>query len=178
MFDKHGWVLWLTGLPAAGKSVLARELWRRRIDASDHVVVLDSDEVRRILTPVAAYTPAERDQFYQRLVDLAALLSSYGVNVIIAATGNRRAYREAARAQLAPFAEVWVRCPAAVCRSRDPKRLYAQADAGELAALPGVGISYETPETPELIIETDRSTVAECVDAIIAGIPFLQRWRE
>src|SRR5690349_3520820 len=106
MNQPAGWVVWLTGLPASGKTTLAYAL-------------------RGMLLPNSNYTPAERDWFYNRLSELAIWLARGGEHVIIAATGSRRCYREAARARLGPrFAEVWVCCPAEVCRSRDLKGLY------------------------------------------------------
>jgi adenylylsulfate kinase len=178
MSDTDGWALWLTGLPAAGKSVLARAIRQKLGDAGVNVVILDSDELRRILTPTPTYTAEERARFYRGLADFAALLVQYGVNVIIAATGNLRSYRQAAREQIALFAEVWVRCPVAVCRARDLKGLYAQADAGTIHDLPGADAPYEPPEAPEVVVDTDEVAVAEAVDRILAGIPFLKRGLE
>lgn len=175
MASRQGWSLWLTGLPAAGKTALARAILRRLVDPRVAVVILDSDEVRSILTPTPTYSADERDRFYRGLVDLAALLARYGVNVLIAATGNRRAYRQAAREQLALFAEVWVRCPLAVCQARDPKGLYARAATGAIRGLPGVDVPYEPPEHPEVIVDTDEQTLDKAVDQILAGIPFLKR---
>jgi len=136
-------------------------------------VILDSDEVRQVLTPNPTYTSEERDRFYRGLVDLAHLLTDYGVNVIIAATGSWRAYREAARKQLHPFVEVYVRCPVEVCRQRDPKGLYARADAGEITHLPGVGVPYEEPENPAVIVDTDVLSPEEAADRVIAAVPMI-----
>jgi adenylylsulfate kinase len=174
MAERQGWALWLTGLPAAGKTALARAMWRRLADLRVAVVILDSDELRPILTPTPIYSAAEREQFYGGLVDLAAVLARYGVNVLIAATGNRRAYRLAARDKLALFAEVWVRCPLAVCQARDPKGLYARAATGAIRGLPGVDAPYEPPEHPEVVVDTDRHSVDETVDQILAGVAFLK----
>jgi adenylylsulfate kinase len=97
----------------------------------------------------AQYAPAERDWFYNRLVELAVWLVRAGEHVLIAATASRRNYRDVARTQLGPrFAEVWVRCPVEVCRVRDPKGLYGRAAAGMIHGLPGVDVPYEAPEAP------------------------------
>ncbi len=173
MLDKRGWTLWLTGLPASGKTTLARALRRRLAALGIDVVVLDSDEIRPILTPNPTYTDEERDRFYAGLVDLADVLTRHGVNVIIAATGSWRIYRRAARERLSPFAVVWVRCPIAVCRARDPKGLYARSDAGAIDKLPGVGTPYEPPQEPAVIVDTDRLTLEESADRVLAGVPFL-----
>jgi adenylylsulfate kinase len=176
MDKPYGWAIWLTGLPASGKTTLARALRQKLNQQGISVVLLDSDEVRRVVAPAATYAPEERDWFYNRLVEIAAWLVNSGENVIIAATGSRRCYREAARARLAPrYAEVWVRCPAAVCRARDPKGLYAQAAAGAIANLPGSDAAYDPPEAPEVVVDTDRQTPEQAVEIIIDQLPFLQR---
>lgn len=177
MSGKRGWAVWLTGLPASGKTALAHALRRKLGILGVHAVILDSDEVRRVLTPDPTYTDEERDRFYSGLVDLADLLTHYGVNVIIAATGSRRLHRQAARRQLSPFAEVWVRCPVEVCRARDPKGLYARAHGGEIDNLPGVGTPYETPEHPEVVVDTHRHTPEESAEKVLAAVPFLSARR-
>lgn len=171
--EQTGWTVWLTGLPASGKTSLAytlRVALRRR---GVNAVILDSDEVRAILTPSPTYTRDERDRFYAALVELAALLTRYHANVIVAATASRRTYRDAARRGLSPFAEVWIRCPIEVCRCRDSKGLYARADAGDITTLPGVGVPYEVPEAPDVIVDSDRQSPETEAERIIEALPFL-----
>jgi adenylyl-sulfate kinase len=180
MTTTHGWAIWLTGLPAAGKTTLAQGLRNRLCELGIATALLDTDELRPILAPGAAYSATERDEFYLRLVRLAGLLTRDGVNVVIAATGNRRAHRECAARVLAPFAEVWVRCPLELCRERDPKGLYAAAATGAITDLPGAGAAYEPPLAPAATVDTDRQSVAEAVEAILAGVPFIgeEVWTE
>ncbi len=170
-----GWVLWITGLPASGKTSLARALRRRLNELGVSVAVLDSDELRPILTPHPTFTQEERDRFYASLVELAGLLARYGVNVIVAATGNRVAYRRMARRALPFFAEVWTRCPLEVCRQRDQKGLYKGAEDGTITTLPGVGAPYETPEAAEVVVDTDRLSPEEAADIVLHTVPFLHR---
>lgn len=134
--------LWLTGLPASGKSAIARELVRRLHERGTEVSVLESDVMRTQLTPFPRYDDAGRDLFYGLLGRMGALLVSEGRAVIFDATANRRAYRDAARRAIARFAEVYVDTPLEVCRARDPKGLY-QA---------GMRIDYEPPLAPERIV--------------------------
>lgn len=169
----HGWTIWLTGVPASGKTTVARALLRLLRERGVAAELLDSDALRRALTPRPTYSDAERDWFYDRLVATAAWLTGAGANVVIAATGHRRSYRDAARARLAPFAEVWVRCPAEVCRARDPKRLYQAVAAGTITGLPGVDLPYEPPLAPEVVVDADHQTPEEAAAAIAARIPFL-----
>jgi adenylylsulfate kinase len=174
MEHAHGWAIWLTGLPASGKTALAQALRRKLHEYGVAATVLDSDELRRVMTPHASYAPAERDWFYGQLVELADTLTCAGEQVIIAATGSRRCYRAAARARLAPhFAEIWLRCPADICRSRDQKGLYQRADAGLLSNLPGADAPYEPPEAPEVVVDTDQQTPAAAADLVLAALPWL-----
>jgi adenylylsulfate kinase len=174
MEKPRGWTIWLTGLPASGKTTLARALRGKLGEHGVAAVLLDSDDLRRLVTPIPTYSAAERDWFYNRLVEMAAWLAGAGDNVIIAATGNRRAYRDLARGRLAPcFAEVWVRCPIRVCRARDMKGLYSRADTGQIVGLPGVDAPYEWPEAPEVVIDSDRMSAEEAADAVLASLPFL-----
>jgi adenylylsulfate kinase len=174
METSHGWAIWLTGLPASGKTALAQALRRKLSEHGVAAIVLDSDELRRVMTPNASYAPAERDWFYDRLVELADWLTGAGENVIIAATGSRRCYRAAARARMAPrFAEIWLRCPKDICRSRDRKGLYLRAEAGLLSNLPGADAPYEPPEAPEVVVDTSQQTPEQAADLVLAALPLL-----
>jgi adenylylsulfate kinase len=126
----NAFALWFTGLPAAGKTTLARAVQRQLADRDVQTLLLDSDEMRMILTPQPTYAAEEREWFYRVLADLAAWLVRNGINVLIAATANRRAYRQRARQQIARFGEVYVRCGLATCQRRDPKGIYARQWCG------------------------------------------------
>lgn len=152
-------VVWLTGLSGSGKSAIATELVRLLAQASR----LESDVMRTQLTPHAEYGDAERDFFYGALGDIARLLYERKRPVIVDATANRRAYRDAARRAIARFAEVYVDTPLEVCAARDPKGLYKTA-----RSLPGVQAPYEAPLAPELVVHGDRGTPRDGAKEILA----------
>jgi adenylylsulfate kinase len=145
-----GVVVWLTGLPAAGKTTLARAIHARLAVSARPGVVLDGDDLRGVLG-VAGHHEAARNDFYARLSALAAYVADQGLVAIVAATAHRRAYRDAARARAPHFVEVHVATPLPTCEARDPKRLYARARAGDAPALPGVGVAYEPPVAPAVV---------------------------
>ncbi len=141
----RGTVVWFTGLPASGKTTLARAICDRRPGA----VLLDSDELRDLLG-ATSYEASARDAFYLKLGGLATMLAAQGHIVLVAATAPRRAHRDAARSA-SRFIEVWVRADRDTCAARDFKGLYAKARAGEAPDLPGVGAPYEEPLAADIV---------------------------
>jgi adenylylsulfate kinase len=160
--------VWLTGLSGSGKSAIARELFLQLHARGVDAAVLESDVMRTQLTPFPRYDEADRNFFYSCLFRFGELIVSQGRPVVFDATANRRAYRDAARAAIARFAEVFVDTPAEVCAARDTKGLYRAAREGSLKTLPGVQAAYEPPLAPELVVRGDRGTPAEAAEAIIA----------
>ncbi len=149
-----GAVVWFTGLPSSGKTTLARRAQRALAAAGRAAVLLDSDELRDVLD-AHAYAPDDRDRFYRALAALAALLARQGIVALVAATAPHRRDRERAREAISGgpagrFVEVWVDTSLAACEARDPKGLYAQARRGAASQLPGVGVAYEPPVSPEV----------------------------
>lgn len=172
-----GFAVWITGIPASGKTTIARALRERLERRGVKVEVLESDEVRRRIAPRLGYSEEDRDDFYRALVYVAELLVRNGVNVVLDATANKRAYREEARSRLPRFVEVYVKCPLEVAMRRDPKGLYAKALRGEIADLPGLQRPYEEPLSPELVVESDREgpeRAAERIEAKLEELGYLK----
>ena len=144
--------VWMTGLPASGKTTIARALINQLSIRGIDVAVLESDALRQVLTPRATYGEEERDIFYRAMAYVGALLVSHGVPVIFDATANRRAYRDRARTTIDRFIEVYVDCPLDVCVARDPKGIYRKGRSGDATTVPGLQASYEPPEHPDLVV--------------------------
>jgi adenylylsulfate kinase len=160
--------VWLTGLPASGKSTIARALAAELAGKGIRAAVLDSDAVRREITPNATYGEAEREAFYATVAYLARVLVLHGVPVIVDATANRRAYRDRAREAIPRFLEVHVRCPLAVCQARDPKGIYRRGAQGTAQNVPGVSAPYEPPLLPEMFVDGERDDPAVAARRIVS----------
>jgi len=171
-----GWAIWLTGMPGSGKSTLARLVARRLLQKHIHTQVLSIEMVREILTAHPKYSEEERRMVYGALVFVAEILAQNGVNVIIDATANRRGYRRAARRGIRRFAEVYLKCPLDVCIHREqkrkrtfgaPSRIYMKARTGASKTVPGVGVPYEVPRSPELTVDTSELRPSESAEHIV-----------
>lgn len=146
--------IWITGLPASGKSTIVSALKPQLEGLGLTVEVLESDEVRRVITPTPSYSEAERDLFYRALAFTGQKLVAHGVTVVFDATASRRVYRDFARSVIPRFIEVSVECPLAICMERDRKGTYRKGQLGESLTVPGLQSPYEPPINPEIRIDT------------------------
>jgi adenylylsulfate kinase len=162
--------VWVTGLPASGKSTivaaLTAQLTARGVDAA----VLESDALRQIFTPHPHYDEDERDTFYRQMVYVGALLTRHGVPVIFDATANRRIYRDRARQQIPKVLEVYVNCPLETCMARDPKGIYRKAREGAANTVPGLQAAYEPPDKPDLVVHGDREAPEAAAKRVIGKL--------
>ena len=157
-----GFAVWITGLPASGKSTVSSALEKALASHGVNVAVLESDALRKVFTPNPRYDDEERDIFYGAVAHVGRILTEHGVSVIFDATANRRAYRDRARREIARYLEVFVDCPLAVCMARDPKGIYRRGKEGSAAGVPGLQVDYEPPAAPDVVVrgETEAPAVA------------------
>lgn len=175
MKPDQGFAIWITGLPSSGKSSITRELVNQLRTTGVLIVVLESDQIRKILTPEPSYSTEERNLFYRNLMLLGQVLVRQGVNVIFDATANKRAYRDNARSAIPKFVEVYVSCPLEICRQRDAKGLYADAASGKTRTAPGVQEPYEPPHSAEVIVDGQQPAAksAESIMLILKTLRFI-----
>lgn len=166
----QAFAIWLTGLPASGKSTIAREL-HTQLETSGHAIeVLESDAVRQVLTPHPTYAVAERDLFYRALALMGARLVAHGVTVIFDATATKRAYRDFARTLIPKFIEVAVECPLELAMQRDYKGTYQRGLTGQSSTVPGLQDPYEAPLKPEVRIDTTKLSANEAAGKVLAAV--------
>ncbi len=147
-------VLWMTGVPGAGKSTIADALERKLHGLGLHTYVLDGDGVRTGLNRDLGFTPEDRAENVRRVAETAKLMMDAGLIVIVSLVSPFRGDRRAAKGlfQEGEFLEVWVDTPSDIVVERDPKGLYAKAKAGTLPNMTGVGQGYEPPEKADVVV--------------------------
>lgn len=163
----ESYVIWFTGLSAAGKTTIATSL-ADKLDILGHKVEhLDGDLVRKMF-PGTGFTREERDRHIKRIGYLAAMLEKHDVFVVASFISPYREARAFVRSQCNNFIEVYVSTPLEECERRDPKGLYKKARDGEILNFTGISDPYEPPENPEIEIDTTGISVEDAVNRILA----------
>jgi len=162
-------VIWFTGLSAAGKSTLANSLSKELHMIGVKSYVLDGDNIRHGLNKNLGFSPEDRKENIRRIGEVAKLFVDAGLIAMTAFISPYREDRNDARNLLKEdeFIEVFVKCSLSECEKRDPKGIYKKARAGEIKEFTGISAPYEEPENPEIVLETDKASIAECIETIL-----------
>jgi adenylylsulfate kinase len=170
LLGQRGVTLWLTGLSASGKSTIACIVERRLIERGKLAYRLDGDNVRHGLNNNLGFSAADRTENIRRIGEVAKLFTDAGVIVLASFISPYRRDRDAVRALMpaGDFVEVYVKASVEAAERRDPKGLYKKARAGEIKNFTGLDDPYETPENPEIVIDTEALTPDKAADQITA----------
>lgn len=165
--NSTGFVVWLTGLPASGKTTTAKALQNNLNSIGLKSEILDGDQVRKVLSPELGFSKVDRELHAKRVAYISQLLSRNGIIVIVALISPLRSFRDYARGIIDNFVEVWVKCSIEECRRRDPKNLYKDASQGKISNLTGIQDTYEPPLKPEVVIDTEKQSPNACIEQIM-----------
>ncbi len=152
-------VLWMTGLPCSGKTTIVRELQKD----IPNLAMLDGDELREWFSP-KDFSKAGRDEHNKRVAHLAKLLLKHGVPSAVSLVSPYKENRDNAREIInsgEQFAECYVKCSIEKCEQRDVKGMYAKARRGEIKGFTGIDDPYETPDNPNLLIDTEHESLTD-----------------
>ncbi len=167
MKDQRGFTAWFTGLPCSGKTTIADGVAEVLRGRGLKVERLDGDIVRKGLTSDLGFSKEDRDENIKRVTYVAKLLTRNDVAVLATFVSPYRERRAKTREEIGDFVEIYTRCPVEICIERDDKGMYKKAIAGEIKNFTGIDDPYEEPEGPELILDTDKMGVEECVQKVL-----------
>jgi len=169
--DKQGFTVFLTGLPGAGKSTIAKVLYSRFLEMGDRpVTLLDGDIVRQNLSSQLSFSKEHRDINVRRIGFVASEITKNSGIAICAPIAPYNATRAEIRKTIEThggFIEVHVSTPIEECEKRDRKGMYAKARAGIIKGFTGVDDPYEFPESPEVRIDTTDLRPDEAAQEIL-----------
>lgn len=164
----RGAVVWLTGLPGAGKSTIAHAVEESLHHSGFQTAVLDGDNIRHGLCADLGFSVADRNENVRRTGEVAKLFLEQGIVVLVALVSPIREARDKIHKLLpvGDFIEVYCSCPLPVCKERDPKGMYAKAESGTIPEFTGVSSPYEAPLDPALVLDTGNESIEASADRL------------
>jgi len=165
-------IIWFTGLSGSGKSSIANILEKKLQALGKHTITLDGDNMRHGLNRDLGFTAADRVENIRRVGEVAKLMVNSGLICITSFISPFESERKMARSLVSEneFIEVFIDAPLSVCEERDVKGLYAKARSGEIPNFTGISSPYESPENPEIRIDTTKQSPEEAANQIIEFI--------
>jgi adenylylsulfate kinase len=168
----RGRIIWMTGLPCAGKTTLLRGAAERLRRDGVMVETLDGDEFRHVyMKDRMGFGKTDRGKNIHNAAEVATKLATMGIVVLCAFVSPYRQFRGSARftagQERVPFYEVYVRAEAATCAKRDVKGMWAKAKAGEIKHFTGYDDPYEVPVNPDWVVDTEKLSIEEGVERIV-----------
>ncbi|MBV9603577.1 MAG: adenylyl-sulfate kinase [Solirubrobacterales bacterium] len=174
LLGQRGATLWLTGLPAAGKSTIAAALEERLARDGYRAYRLDGDNVRHGLNSDLGFDPGDRAENIRRVAHVASLFADSGTVAIVSTISPYAVDRALARSvherSELEFLEVFVDTPLKECERRDPKGMYARARAGKIHGFTGVDAPYEAPREPDLALRPLQQKLDELVEVLVVEL--------
>lgn len=168
LLGQQGIVLWLYGLSGSGKSTIAAAVERSLHESGRYVVILDGDNFRHGLNSDLGFSDEDRKENVRRVAEVAKIFASQGVIVLVSVITPKHELRQQAREIIGEgFHEIYIKATFEACAERDPKGLYAKVAAGEIKQFTGKDSGFEEPESPELILDTETTEVADSATQII-----------
>lgn len=166
---KSGWTIWFVGLHGSGKSTISKKLAEILRDGNTQVLIIDGDEVRKVISSDLGYTLKERNLHMKRVADLCRIINDNGVSAIACVASPTKESRNYARNKMKNILTVYAKCPIEVCEKRDVKGHYKKARSREKGFEDFLGISlpFEEPDDADVVLETDKENIEESVNKLL-----------
>ncbi len=162
-------VLWFTGLSAAGKSTIAHGVEKELFSRGIRSYVLDGDNVRHGINSDLGFSRQDRKENIRRIVEISKLLVDGGLIVLASFISPSEKDRDFVRNCFYAdnFHEIYIKCAIEECERRDPKGMYEKARRGIIKNYTGISSPYEEPESPQLIIDTEKNNIADSIKIVL-----------
>ncbi len=167
-FGHSSIVVWLTGLSGSGKSTIADHLEQHLFNKGIHTANLDGDALRTGLNKDLGFSEEDRSENIRRIAEVSKILSNNGLVVIAAFVSPFSKDRNLVKNTVGEenFIEIFVQTSIEECERRDVKGLYSKARKGELKNFTGIDSPYENPINPDLIIDTEKTSIGDSVQLL------------
>lgn len=160
--------IWLTGLPASGKSTIAEAVGKKleKLDISYYII--DGDNIRSTLNKDLGFSQEERIENNRRVANVARILLDAGVLPIVSTVSPNKSSRTFAKSLFKDneFKLVYINTSIEECIRRDPKNLYS-SKSKKNDNITGIGSNYDIPENYDLKIDTEHLSILQCANRVV-----------
>ena len=168
---KH--ILWIMGPTSSGKTTIAKQLIKTQREKGLLYIEYDGDEVRNFFSPNIGFEKSDRLRVVATIVHLANKSLEAGMNVVVSALTANEDARLFIKKNVKNLVLIYLNCTIATCIKRDPKGIYKKAISGEIETLVGFNSEYYPPKKPDIIINTEKQSLDQCIKTIINKIKYL-----
>ena len=174
LLNQKSLVLWFFGLSASGKSTIASELEKKLFQLNKKTYILDGDNIRKGLNSDLDFSMEHRLENIRRISEIAKLFFDAGIITLVSFITPLNKMRILSEKIIGEqnLIKIFVKTKIETCKKRDPKGLYKKVEQGLIKNFTGISSVFEKPEKPDLILDTDKYTVKECVEQILKYLKF------
>ena len=173
-------IIQFCGLSGSGKSTLAARTKAYFKTRNENIEVIDGDEYRKHVCPDLGFSKEDRNQNIRRFAFIAGRFADSDIIPIICAINPYEEIRKEIASTYPDVKTIYIKCSIEELIRRDTKGLYKRAllpegHAEKISNLTGVNDPFEIPESPDLIIETDKEDIAASVKKLIEFISAVKK---
>ena len=167
LLNQRGTIVWLIGLSGSGKSTIANAMEKKLHGENKFVTMLDGDNLRSGINSGLGFSDEDRQENIRRASEIAKLFLNNGAIVLVSLITPQEEFRQMARNIIGEdYTECYVKASFETCQARDVKGLYAKQKAGEIKNFTGKTSSFEEPQSAEIVLDTEKHSLEECVDEL------------
>jgi len=180
LLAQKGIVLWFVGLSGSGKSTIARALEKHLYEQGKLVKVLDGDNIRIGLNNNLSFSADDRKENIRRIAEVAKLFLDTGIITICSFISPTEESRAIARNIIGDqdFKLIYINTPLEECEKRDVKGLYKKARNGEIKGFTGIDDPFESPENPDLVLNTTSTVIEDNIEKLMSLFPNIKSEEE
>jgi len=146
----QGFTVWVTGLPAAGKTEIATLLEEAMLERGLDAERVDAGEIRETFLPGLGSQDDANAGLTRLLGHVCHMLTRNGVIAVAADVSPSQDVRNEIRSQIGRFAEVYLKSPA------------------------GADATYEEPVNPEVVVETADEDAETCAKQVLRTLEIME----
>ncbi|MFD2871632.1 adenylyl-sulfate kinase [Mucilaginibacter ximonensis] len=157
-------IIQFCGLSGSGKTTIANAVQVQLQQRGISCEVIDGDVYRKNICADLGFSKEDRHENMRRLAFVADVLSKHQIITIISAINPYNEVRQEITQRYNGVKTVFINCSLDVLMQRDTKKLYHRAmlpigHPDRVNNLTGVNDIFESPENPDVVLNTDAETI-------------------